>query len=121
MPLKNKPGTLGELTRALAQAGVNVTGVNLTALGDFGIARVVTNEAAKTEQALRSKGYPFRSTDVLVVRVPSTPGKLAEVAEKLARSGVNVEEAYGVATGTGEAELVLRVDDIASAQKTLHL
>ncbi|HEV8359638.1 MAG TPA: ACT domain-containing protein, partial [Candidatus Thermoplasmatota archaeon] len=54
--LENRPGTLAELTRALASANVNITAIDCEGLGDFGTARLLTNDVGKTETTLKGKG-----------------------------------------------------------------
>jgi hypothetical protein len=120
VPLENKPGTLGEATRLLAGANVNVLGIDLDVVGAFGIARFLVTDVNKAEQALKAKGFKFRTSEVLTVRLPNKPGALAEAAEKLGRSGVNIEGVFGYTpANSNEGELIFKVDDIAQAQKVL--
>lgn len=118
--LENKPGTLAEVSRALAQANVNILGVTLDVVSDFGIARFITADAAKAQQTLQQKGLKVVTNEVLTLKLPNKPGALAEATEKLARSGINIEAVTGFTpTGTNEGTLVFKVDDIAQAEKIL--
>lgn len=118
--VENRPGTLAELARALAQANVNILGLDSDALGEFGTIRLVTQDPAGTERTLQQRGFKFRSGEVLTVRVPNRPGTIADAAERLARSGINIENLYGYASpGADEQALVLRVRDLPQAEKVL--
>lgn len=120
VPLENRPGTLGEVTRALAGANINILGIALETTRDFGIARFIVADPAKAESTLKSKGYKYRATDVITVRLPNTPGTLADVSEKLARSNINIEGVFGYTpTNANEGEIIFKVSDIAQAEKII--
>lgn len=119
--LENKPGTLADVAKILADANVNILGVDLRALGEFGTARFITSDPTKTEQTLRTKGLKFTTTEVVTAKVPNKVGQLAEVTQKLAKAGINIEAAYGIAGTLPEAEIAFKVDKTAEAEKVLKL
>ena len=122
--LENKPGKLAELTRALASANVNILGIEAIPNGAQGDVRLLVNDATSMEQALLAKGLKFQAADVLSVRMPNRPGSLAEVSERLAKGGVDIQTVYGYAghgpTGAAETDLVLKVQDVAQAERVLR-
>ena len=58
-------------------------------------------------------------TDVLELNVANGAAALAEVAERLASDGINIEYAYGSADGA-DGVLFVRVSDIPKAEKILR-
>lgn len=121
--LENKPGKLAELTRTVAAANVNILGIDVVPNGGMGSVRILVNEPTRMEQALRTKGLQFQSADVLSVRMPNRPGSLAELSERLARGGVDIESLYGYvghAPITGDTDFVVKVRDIAHAESLLR-
>jgi hypothetical protein len=114
VPLENKPGTLAEVATALGKSNVNILGYLLEAQGDFGVARIITSEPAKTESWLKSTNRPFRVNDVVIAQVKPQPGELGRIATALAKSGVNVTASYATEDG-----LAFAVDNVATARKAL--
>lgn len=114
VPLENKPGTLAEVATALGKSNINILGYLLEAQGDFGVARIITSDPAKTEAWLRSTSRPFRTNEVVIAPVKPQPGELGRITTALAKTGVNVTASYATENG-----LAFAVDNVASARKAL--
>ena len=54
--LENKAGRLAEVTRLLADAGVNIRALSLADTSDFGILRLIVSDNDKGKKQLRVKG-----------------------------------------------------------------
>lgn len=119
--VENRPGTLAELTAVFAKAGVNVEAMLLEASIDFGAARVHVANLREAEMALKEAGYQYEVGDALIVRIQNTPGKLHEIATKLAEAKVNIESVFGTTMDAGDAQFVFMVDDAEHAKKALGL
>jgi hypothetical protein len=58
--------------------------------------------------------------------MPNRPGSLAEVSERLSKGGVDIQSLYGYVGhgpstgGESETDFVLKVRDIAEAEKVLR-
>jgi hypothetical protein len=122
--LENKPGKLAELSRTVANANVNITGIDVLPNGGHAASvRLLVSDPAKMEQTLHQKGIQFQSFDVLSVRMPNRPGSIAELSERLAKAGLDIETVYGY-TGHGssapECEFVLQTRDITQAEQILR-
>lgn len=122
--LENKPGKLAELTRAVASASVNITGIDVVPNGGHtATVRLLVSDPTKMDQMLHQKGIQFQSFDVLSVRMPNRPGSIAEISERLAKAGLDIEGISGY-TGHGttpnESEVVLQVRDITQAEQILR-
>lgn len=121
--IEDKPGKLAELTRAVASANVNITGIDVLPNGHTASVRLLVSDPVKMDQMLHQKGIQFQSFDVLSVRMPNRPGSLAEISERLAKAGLDIETVYGYA-GHGpaaqEGEVVLQVRDITQAEQILR-
>ena len=68
--LENRPGTLNEMTRALAEGGVNLRAISLAETKDFGIVRIIVDDVYDTATVLKENGYISSLTPVIAVRVP---------------------------------------------------
>jgi hypothetical protein len=70
-------------------------------------------------EVLHGLGYPYIEGDPLVVDVADSPGGLADVAECLAASGVNILGTIEVGRRPGVVEMAFTVDDEPRARQAL--
>ena len=119
--LENRPGRLLQLLQTFAAAGVNLQALSVADTADFGIARVIVEDADAAVAALQAAGLTAATTDVLRVELPDEPGALANrVVEPLAAAGINVGYVYAYSQGTGDkAVVVLKTDDIERSVQVL--
>lgn len=111
--LENKSGRLAEVTAILAQAAVNIRALALADTADFGILRLIVNDAAKAIQVLKQNGFTVAKTDVVAVEVPDRPGGLARILDVMRHAGINVEYMYAFVQKSGEhAIIIFRFDDV---------
>jgi hypothetical protein len=119
--LENKPGSLAELAQVFADSGVNIEAILLEGSEYFGIVRLHVDNVRKAEKALKDGGYQYRMGAAIALTLPNEPGKLAEVASKLAKAKINIDSLFGTTSAGGTPELVIMVDDVAKAKKALGL
>ncbi len=119
--LENRPGSLLEMTRVLAEKGVDMRAFSLAESSDFGIARIIAGDVNKTTAVLREAGYVNNVTPVIAVAVPDAPGGLNRALGVLSDAGVNVEYMYAFVGGDSDsAYMIFRVADEAKAANALH-
>ncbi len=119
--LENRPGSLAEVTRYLADQGVNLRAMTIAESRDFGTIRIIASDQEACAEALRKEGYPYNEVDVLAAEVSDRPGGMADLTEIIAREGMNIEYGYGmVEKKEGSAIIVLRVDDPYRASVVLQ-
>ena len=111
--LENRPGELARLSEAIAGKGINLTSVSATTVGDRGAVALMTNDEAGTRAALRDGNFSFREIEAVPVSLEDRPGALAEVARRLANSGVNIEALLVTALGGGKVSIALLTADPA--------
>ena len=110
--VENKQGKMAELTRLIADAGIDLRSLSLADTRDFGILRIIVNKPAETDVLLSENGWTFKVTPVIGVKVPDVPGGVATVLETLDKANVNVEYMYAfVNRKPGEADTIFRVDN----------
>ena len=110
--LENRAGQLAEITRLLAQEGVDIRALSIAETSDYGLARMIVDDSQKASSILLQHGDILSMTPVWAVEVPDRPGGLAEVLGVLADSGVDVEYMYSLFTHReGSAYMVMRVSD----------
>ncbi len=118
--LENKPGSLQQLTRVLAASGVDMRGLSLSEMTDFGIVRLIVKDTITAANVLREAGFVSSVNPVLAYEIPNEPGGLNHLLEMLTGSGINVEYMYSCAMGSDKnACMVFRVSDVKTAEHTL--
>lgn len=118
--IENKSGRLAEITRVLGEAGVNIRALSLADTSDFGILRLIVNEAQKAKDVLKAKGFTVSMTEVVAVEIPDKPGGLSSILQVLDGQQINVEYMYAfVERCGGNAVIIFRFDETDKAISVL--
>ena len=113
--LENRAGQLAEITGILADKGVDLRAVSIAETADYGILRMIVDDAQKTTAILMEHGYLMSMTPVQVVAVSDQPGGLSPVLSALAEGQIDIEYMYSLFTHVaGKSYIVFRV---AEAEK----
>ena len=92
--LENRPGSLADTAAALAEKGINITGVAGATSGGTGTIALVTNDESATRSALQGIDCKFREVALVSAALEDKPGMLADAARRLADAGVNIEALF---------------------------
>jgi hypothetical protein len=118
--LENKAGRLAEVTRILAESGINIRALSLADTSDFGILRLIVNDNNKAKEVLAAHGFTVGKTDVVAVEVEDRPGGLHKILDVLFRANINVEYMYAFVQQSGDnAVIIFRFDNLDEAVKVL--
>ena len=110
--LENRTGQLAEITRLLADNGIDIRAISIAETSDYGLARMIVDNSHKASEVLLRHGDILSMTPVWAVEVPDCPGGLAELLNVLAENHVDVEYMYSLfAHQEGKAYMVMRVSD----------
>lgn len=119
--LENKAGRLCEVTRILAESGINIRALSLADTSDFGILRLIVNDNDKAREVLKERGFTVGKTEVVAVEVDDRPGGLHRILDILFRSNVNVEYMYAFVQQSGDnAVIIFRFDNPEEAVNILQ-
>jgi hypothetical protein len=119
--LENKSGRLAEVTRTLADAGVNIRALSLAETIDYGVLRLIVDKPTAAKDALTRVGFTVSETEVIAVEMPDRPGGLAEVVDMLTRGGLNIEYLYAFVGQRGQnAVVIIRIDTVPEALAALQ-
>jgi len=105
--MENRPGALEQVTGVLSRANINIRALSLADTSDFGILRLIVNDAATAKKVLQEGGFTVKRTDVVAVEVPDRPGGLHSILTVLARHGINVEYMYAFIERSGENAIII--------------
>ena len=108
--LENRAGQFAEITGILAENGIDLRAISIAETADYGILRMIVDNAEKATSILMQHGYLLSMTPVQVVAVPDQPGGIAPVLAALAEGNIDVEYMYSLFTHIeGKAYIVFRV------------
>ena len=118
--LENKPGKLFEMTALLAQKQIDMRALSMGEATDFGIARIIVDDAYRAAQVLREGQFIAQFSDVLAFAVPDEPGGLHNLLSEFNAARVNIEYMYAfLGSDRGRAYMIFRVADVDAAEKAL--
>ena len=108
--LENRAGQLSEITSVLAENGVDLRAISIAETADYGILRLIVDNAEKATSILLQGGYILSLTPVTVIAVPDQPGGVVPVLATLAEGNIDIEYMYSLFThAEGKAYMVFRV------------
>jgi len=117
--LVNQPGSLADVTEAIAARGVDLaTGAGF-AMGDTGGFAFIPNDEAGARAALDGAGIPYREIEIVPASVPNRAGGLAGLARRLADAGVNVELAIPTGMADGNVTVAIGTTDPERAMSVI--
>ena len=110
--LENRAGQLAEITKILADNGIDMRAISIAETADYGVLRLIVDQPQKTTTILLEHGFILSMTPVTVVTVPDQPGGLAPVLQLVADGNIDIEYMYSLFTHIdGRAYMVFRVSD----------
>ena len=119
--LENRPGMLGRMTQVLADGGVNLRAISLAETKDFGIARLIADDADKATEVLKAADFISSRTPVVACEIPDEAGGLNKLLTVFTGANINIEYMYSCIIGTQvkRAYMIFRVEDTAAAEAAL--
>lgn len=110
--VENKKGRLAEITEILAHRGVDIRALSIADTTDYGILRLIVDDAEKAEKALKAENITVSITKVIGISVSDVPGAFSQALRCLEDGDVEIEYAYAFITSRpGKAYVILRVND----------
>ena len=109
---ENKPGRLGEATKVLADAKINLRAISIADTAEFGILRLIADDHEKAAEALKSAGFTARITNVAAVEIEDKPGSLAKGMDIFRQANINIEYLYASLEGKeGKAVVIFKLGE----------
>lgn len=117
--LENRPGELTEITKVLSENQVDMRALNLAETKDYGVLRILADDAAKASSVLLAAGYVLSMTPIVAVGVKNEAGGLCAVLSVLAESNIDISYMYSVLGGGETAYMLFRVEDPQAMEDAL--
>ncbi len=94
--VENKTGQITDVTTLLSQNGLSIKSINLVDSNDFGLLRVIVDDANKAKEVLDNNGISLKITDVFAVEIDDHVGSFNEVVTLLSLNNINIEYTYTI-------------------------
>ena len=98
LKVRNEIGVLAQLSKLLADRGINIHAACGWVEEADGIIHLVTADNLRAGDALRAKDYNPREREVVLTESPHKPGLLRHLTEKLSLGGIDIHHLYASAT-----------------------
>jgi hypothetical protein len=117
--LDNRAGAVADVTEAIADRGINITGAAGIGAGAQGHVVLTTNDEAATRRVLLGASYKFHEIEIVPLTVADTPGTFARACRALADAKINIEAAFAMAGGADRYTIAFATDDPVKARSVL--
>ena len=117
--VKNEVGVIADISKTLADEGINIATIDTENTGDMGTVSLTTEDYDRALYALTSAGFKAVIDDILVVRLTDEPGALAKIAERFKHAGVNILSLHIMNRYAGYTTVALTADDRAKAESLI--
>jgi hypothetical protein len=104
--IRNRMGVLAQVTKTIADKGINIEAVIATVEGGDAVIRLVTGDHQRTLDVLRELRPDVQEAKVVLVELEHKPGLLRHITEKLAQENIDVYYLYGTAADVDQCSVV---------------
>lgn len=117
--IENRSGRLSEVLNVLKDNDVNILSLSLADTTEYGLLRLIVDNAAKGKEKLSACGFSSLLSDVSIIRIPHKVGSLQTLLKTIDENKVNIEYMYGLSVESDEAYVVLKASDIQKVDQIL--
>lgn len=121
--LDNHPGSLSEVMAHLDKNQIKIFALSIADKGEFGLVRMITDNPERATKILEDAAFNLakskKNIEVTVI-VITEKNHVSKITQVLSDIGLNIDYAYSSAVHLdGKFALVLRVNELEKAEKTL--
>lgn len=118
--LENSRGQLAGVTGILAREGIDIRALNIAESSDYGVLRIITNDAGKTVRVLSENGFIASESDVVGLRLEDRPGSLCEALTILSDNNLDISYMYSIFSQvSGSCFMIMKLADPVLAERIL--
>ena len=115
--IENRAGRLSEVLGVLKDHGVNIISLSLADTTEFGLLRLIVNDAALGKEKLTEGGFSSLLSNVSIIEIPHTSGSLQKLLKTIDDNGVNIEYMYGLTIEGNSAYIVMKTNQLDEAEE----
>ena len=117
--IENRAGRLSQVLSVLKENGVNILSLSLADTTEYGLLRLIVDDAAKGKEKLTENGFSSLLSDVSIIKIPHKVGSLQTLLKAIDENGINIEYMYGLSIDSDEAYVVLKASSTEKIDKIL--
>ena len=117
--IENRTGRLSEVLNVLKQNDVNILSLSLADTTEFGLLRLIVDNASLGKEKLTENGFSSLLSDVSIIKIPHKVGSLQGLLKVIDDNGINIEYMYGLSIESDEAYVVLKASDVKKVDEIL--
>jgi len=117
--IENRSGRLSEVLNVLKENNVNMLSLSLADTTEFGLLRLIVDNAAKGKEKLTENGFSSLLSDVSIIKILHKVGSLQELLRIIDANGVNIEYMYGLSIEDSTAHVVLKASNTEKLEQIL--
>ena len=118
--IENRTGRLAEVLNVLKENGVNILSLSLADTTEFGLLRLIVDDASKGKEKLSENGFSSLLSDVSIIEISHKVGSLQEILSAVDNKGVSIEYMYGLSFEADRAYVVLKVSNAEKIDAILN-
>ena len=117
--IENRSGRLSEVLEVLKDNNISILSMSLADTTEFGLLRLIVDNAALGKEKLNENGYSSLLSDVSIIKIPHKVGSLQELLKVIDKNGVSIEYMYGLSIESDQAYVVLKASDVNKIDRIL--
>ena len=118
--IENRSGRLSEVLGVLKECGVNILSLSLADTTEFGLLRLMVDNAQLGKEKLNENGFSSLLSNVSIIQIPHEVGSLQELLRIIDENGVKIEYMYGLSIESEKAHVVLKASDTEKVEQILE-
>ena len=116
---EDRVGLLADVSYILGQSRINIDSISAGVAGGKAFINLSINDASRASALLKTNHYEVIESDMLVVKLPDSPGELAKVSKMLTDADISIQSVAILAKGKDVVFDGIKVDKIEAARKAL--
>ena len=117
--LENRSGRLSEVLAVLKKNDINILTLSLADTAEYGLLRLIVDNAPLGKEKLSESGFSSLLTDVLIIETPHRAGSLQSLLKIIDDNALNIEYMYALSVNGEQAYIVLKSSDGEVTEKIL--
>lgn len=109
--IENRTGRLSEVLNVLKENNVNIISMSLADTTEFGLLRLIVDNASLGKEKLLDNGFSSVLSDVSIIKIQHKAGSLQILLKAIDDNGVSIEYMYGLTIEGADAYVVLKASD----------